>query len=67
MGAPMARCVVLAGHDVVGWDVVDAARAELDFCANDLAEAGRLGSLAAAEVISHVGPRPLRPFVELLD
>ncbi len=32
-----------------------------------LAEAGRLGSLAAAEVISHVGPRPLRPLKELLD
>ncbi len=26
----------------------------------DLAEAGRLGSLAAAEVISHVGPRPIQ-------
>ena len=25
----------------------------------DLAECGRLGSVAAAEVISHVGPRPL--------
>jgi sugar/nucleoside kinase (ribokinase family) len=25
----------------------------------DLAECGRLGSIAAAEVISHVGPRPL--------
>ena len=24
-----------------------------------LAECGRLGSIAAAEVISHVGPRPL--------
>jgi sugar/nucleoside kinase (ribokinase family) len=27
----------------------------------DLAECGRLGSLAAAEVISHVGARPLTP------
>ncbi|MCP3989538.1 MAG: adenosine kinase, partial [Actinomycetia bacterium] len=33
----------------------------------DLADAGRLGSLAAAEVISHVGPRPQRPLSELLD
>jgi sugar/nucleoside kinase (ribokinase family) len=32
-----------------------------------LAEAGRLGSLAASEVISHMGPRPQRPLVELLD
>ena len=32
-----------------------------------LAEAGRLGSLAAAEVISHVGPRPLQPLTRLLD
>lgn len=30
-----------------------------------LAEAGRLGSLAAAEVISHVGPRPLTPLSQL--
>jgi sugar/nucleoside kinase (ribokinase family) len=27
----------------------------------ELAEAGRLGSLAAAEVISHLGPRPQQP------
>ena len=26
---------------------------------------GRLGSLAAGEVISHVGPRPARPLAEL--
>ena len=32
-----------------------------------LADAGRLGSLAAAEVISHVGPRPFRPLTELLE
>ncbi|MGI9614087.1 MAG: PfkB family carbohydrate kinase, partial [Acidimicrobiales bacterium] len=32
-----------------------------------LAESGRLGSLAAAEVISHVGPRPLRPLASFLD
>ncbi|MDH3680359.1 MAG: adenosine kinase [Acidimicrobiia bacterium] len=31
-----------------------------------LAEAGRLGSLAAAEVISHVGPRPQRPLNSFL-
>ena len=30
-----------------------------------LAECGRLGSLAAAEVISHYGPRPERPLREL--
>lgn len=32
-----------------------------------LADSGRLGSLAAAEVISHVGPRPRRPLSEFLD
>lgn len=32
-----------------------------------LATAGRLGSLAAAEVISHIGPRPLRPLSRFLD
>lgn len=32
----------------------------------DLADVGRLGSLAAAEVISHVGPRPLHPLSGLL-
>ncbi len=31
----------------------------------ELADAGRLGSLAAAEVISHVGPRPLQPLRDL--
>jgi sugar/nucleoside kinase (ribokinase family) len=31
----------------------------------DLAACGRLGSLAAAEVISHVGARPLKPLAEL--
>jgi sugar/nucleoside kinase (ribokinase family) len=31
----------------------------------DLARCGRLGSLAAAEVISHVGARPQTPLVEL--
>ena len=33
----------------------------------ELADAGRLGSLAAAEVISHVGPRPQHPLSDLLD
>lgn len=33
----------------------------------DLADAGWLGSLAAAEVISHVGPRPIIPLTDLLD
>ena len=32
----------------------------------DLAEAGRIGSIAAAEVISHLGPRPLRPLKALI-
>jgi sugar/nucleoside kinase (ribokinase family) len=32
----------------------------------DLEEVGRLGSLAAAEVISHVGPRPLHPLKSFL-
>ncbi len=31
-----------------------------------LADAGRLGSLAASEVISHVGPRPNRPLSDFL-
>ena len=31
----------------------------------DLEGCARLGSLAASEVISHVGPRPLRPLAEL--
>lgn len=32
-----------------------------------LPEVGRLGSLAAAEVISHLGPRPERPLSEFLN
>jgi len=32
-----------------------------------LADAGWLGSLAAAEVISHVGPRPMMPLSDLFD
>ena len=32
-----------------------------------LAECGRLGSVAAAEVISHVGPRPLVELRRLID
>jgi sugar/nucleoside kinase (ribokinase family) len=31
----------------------------------DLATCGRLGSLAAAEVISHVGARPMLPLAQL--
>jgi len=31
----------------------------------DLAVCGKLGSLAAAEVISHVGARPMKPLAEL--
>jgi sugar/nucleoside kinase (ribokinase family) len=32
----------------------------------DLAECGRIGSIAAAEVIGHVGPRPLVPLAKLI-
>ncbi|MDX2266323.1 MAG: adenosine kinase [Hyphomicrobiales bacterium] len=32
----------------------------------DLAACGRLGSIAAAEVISHIGPRPLTPLSRLM-
>lgn len=32
-----------------------------------LPDAGRLGSLAAAEVISHMGPRPNRPLSDFVD
>jgi sugar/nucleoside kinase (ribokinase family) len=32
-----------------------------------LAETGRIASLAAAEVIAHMGPRPLRPLSDFLD
>lgn len=32
-----------------------------------LAECGRLGALAAAEVISHIGPRPHKSFAELIS
>nr|MCH9803702.1 adenosine kinase [bacterium] len=32
-----------------------------------LYDAGMLGSKAAAEVISHMGARPLRPLSEFLD
>ncbi|MEM7045556.1 MAG: 3-hydroxyisobutyrate dehydrogenase [Pseudomonadota bacterium] len=42
MGAPMARCLVQAGHDVAGWDVIEAARANVDFCARDLDDAVHL-------------------------
>jgi sugar/nucleoside kinase (ribokinase family) len=30
-----------------------------------LADCGRLGSLAAAEIIGHIGARPERPLIEL--
>jgi sugar/nucleoside kinase (ribokinase family) len=33
---------------------------------HDLAAAGRIGAIAAAEAISHVGPRPHRPLRELI-
>jgi sugar/nucleoside kinase (ribokinase family) len=31
----------------------------------DLEACARLGALAASEVITHVGPRPLRPLLDL--
>jgi sugar/nucleoside kinase (ribokinase family) len=34
---------------------------------NDLARCARIGSLAAAEVVSHFGARPERPLVDLVD
>ena len=39
MGAPMARCLKGAGFDVAGWDLGEAARAAVDFCAADMAAA----------------------------
>ena len=56
-------------------DVVDTTGAGDQYAAGvlyglargmSLADAGRLGSLAAAEVISHVGPRPQHPLKKLL-
>ena len=67
-------CVIVTADELVTVDavpvekVVDTTGAGDLFAAGfmhgltsgaDLAECGRLGSLAAAEVISHVGPRPL--------
>lgn len=69
-----AGCVVITADEVIEVDAVPVERV-LDttgagdlFASGflfgltsgaDLAECGRLGSVAAAEVISHVGPRPL--------
>lgn len=39
MGAPMARCLSAAGFEVAGWDAMEAARANVSFCADDLADA----------------------------
>jgi sugar/nucleoside kinase (ribokinase family) len=73
--------VVVAGGDVHVIDaapvdeVVDTTGAGDQYAAGalyafthglDVASAGRLGSLAAAEVISHIGPRPLVPLSDLL-
>jgi sugar/nucleoside kinase (ribokinase family) len=33
----------------------------------DIQTSGRVGSIAAAEAISHVGPRPRRPLKELVN
>ena len=67
-------CLIIGGDEIVSvpaqpvTEVLDTTGAG-DLCAAGflygftrgmaLAECGRLGSLAAAEVISHVGPRPL--------
>jgi sugar/nucleoside kinase (ribokinase family) len=74
--------VVVAGGDVHVIDaapvdeVIDTTGAGDQYAAGalyalthglDVASAGRLGSLAAAEVIGHIGPRPAVPLRDLLD
>ena len=83
MGADGSR--IVTGDEVIEIDpehlgpVVDTTGAGDQYAAGalygvsrglSLVTTGRLASLAAAEVITHMGPRPLRPlseFVELLD
>ena len=38
MGGPMAQCLIDGGVNVVGWDLVEAARTGHTFCANSAAE-----------------------------
>jgi sugar/nucleoside kinase (ribokinase family) len=60
--APLDRLVDTTGAgDLYAAGVLYGITAGLD-----LAEAGRIGSIAAAEAISHVGPRPQRPLRELI-
>ena len=60
--APVAQVVDTTGAgDLYAAGVLYGITAGLD-----LAEAGRIGSIAAAEVISHLGPRPLKPLKALI-
>ncbi len=60
--APVAQLVDTTGAgDLYAAGVLYGITAGLD-----LAQAGRIGSIAAAEVIGHVGPRPLRPLKALI-
>ncbi len=74
--------VIIANDEVIKIDAVPVAKVIDTTGAGDqyaagvlyglarnmsLAEAGRLGSLAAAEVISHVGPRPQLSLATFLD
>ena len=60
----------------VSVDVVDTTGAGDQYAAGflfglsqgyDLCDAGLLGAAAAAEVISHIGPRPRRSLAELIE
>lgn len=74
-------CIILSGQERIDipavWvdDLIDTTGAGDQFAAGflygltageDLAECGRLGAAAAAEVISHMGPRPEKPYKELI-
>jgi sugar/nucleoside kinase (ribokinase family) len=74
--------VILSGEEVhiidavKGVDVIDTTGAGDLYAAGflygythdfDLHAAGRLGSLCAAEVISHIGPRPQKPLKPFID
>lgn len=52
MGLPMARNLIAAGHDVVGFDVMDAARAAAADAGVPLAESGADASTGADVVIT---------------
>ncbi len=74
--------VICAGDEIVEIpahpvrEVIDTTGAGDQFAAGflfgltsnmDLSRCGRLGAAAAAEVISHIGPRPQTPYQSLLD